>query len=768
MPTTDDNFLKRLRTTFKVEAQEHINSLASGLVELERAATEEERLRILDATFRSAHSLKGAARTVNLTEIETLCQSLETVFSALRRREIFLSPELFDLLHHVVDALNSLLQVIDADPAVSSKPRIMGLVESLRSVSRKNPPPKPPTVPEKLEEDPIGLPPMDTGRASIEEKRGAPDTVRVSTAKLDAVLLQAEELLSAKLAVTQHATKLQQLRAQSSAWKKRWATLRPDAHTMQQTLESKHNGNGKLPVGPQFLRIMEFLEWSQEFFTSLEADLTDLAKTADHDQRLIGGMVDNLLDEMKKVVMQPFSTLLDVFPRFVRELSRDQGKDVELTLYGGDIEIDRRILEEMKDPLIHLVRNCLDHGLETPAERRQKGKPSRGTLTIGIAPKNGGNVELLISDDGAGVDTDKVKATAVKLGLLASEKVEALDAHEAASLIFQSGVSTSPIITDISGHGLGLAIVKEKVEKLNGALSIETESGRGATFRIILPLTLARFRGVVVRVDEHLFVLPTNHVERVARISQVDIKTVENRETVVLNGEILSLARLAEALALPHKATTDGQMDRLLVIVLAFANQRIAFLVDEILQEQEVLVKPLGKQIVRARNIAGATVLGSGKVAPILNTSDLLKAAVRISDTGVRATTPFMATAATRKKSVLVAEDSITARTLLKGILEAAGYQVETSVDGLDAFTKVRSGSFDLVVSDVEMPRLDGFGLTAKIRAEKKLAELPVILVTALESREDREHGVDVGANAYIVKSSFDQSNLLEIIRRLV
>lgn len=767
MPTQDDNFLKRLRTTFKIEAQEHIQALASGLVELEGAATAEGRVRILDTTFRSAHSLKGAARTVNMTEIETLCQALETVFAALGRGEILLSAELFDLLHRVVDALGDLLQFVDAEPSVSSKPRITGLIESLRSASKQKLPPRPRASSEKPEEVSVASP-LDTVHASVEEKRGMADTVRVSTAKLDAVLLQAEELLSAKLATAQQATKLRQLQAQPSLWKKRWAKLRPDTHKMQHALESKRNGAGDVPTGPHVLRMVEFLEWSQDFVASLETELTDLAKTADHDQRLVGGMVDNLLDEMKKVVMQPFSTLLDVFPRFVRELSRDQGKDVELTLHGGDIEIDRRILEEMKDPLIHLVRNCLDHGLETPAERRQKGKPPRGTLTVGIAPKNGGAVELLITDDGAGVDAGKVKAAAVRLGLLTSEKAEALDDREAASLIFQSSVSTSPIITDISGHGLGLAIVKEKVEKLNGALSIETESGRGTTFRIILPMTLARFRGVVVRVDEQLFVLPTNHVERVARLRKADIKTVENRETVALNGEILSLTRLAEALALPRKTATNGQADTYLIVVLAFANQRIAFIVDEILQEQEVLVKSLGKQIVRARNIAGATVLGSGKVAPILNTSDLMKAAVRISAAGPRAATPAAETAATLKKSVLVAEDSITARTLLKNILEAAGYQVETSVDGVDAFTKLRGGAFDLVVSDVEMPRMNGFDLTAKIRAEKKLADLPVILVTALESREDREHGVDVGANAYIVKSSFDHSNLLEIIRRLI
>jgi two-component system chemotaxis sensor kinase CheA len=466
--------------------------------------------------------------------------------------------------------------------------------------------------------------------------------------------------------------------------------------------------------------------------------------------------------------MQPFSTLLDLFPRLVRELAREQGKEVELSIQGGDIEIDRRILEEMKDPLIHLARNCLDHGIETPAERARRGKQPRGTVTMTISARNGSNVELLIADDGKGIDAGKVKAAAGKLRLLSPERAESLGDKEALAFIFQSGVSTSPIITDISGRGLGLAIVKEKVEKLNGALSVETEAGQGTSFRIILPLTLARFHGVLVRVGEHLFVFPSSNVERVERVAKDDVKTVENRETITVKGQAVSLARLRDALDLAATVAAGGQPDILPAVVVTSAGRRIAFVVDEVLHEQEVLVKTLGKQLIRVRNIAGATVLGTGRVVPILNVPDLIASAVRTSGAGMHAAAVPSEEAGKRRKSVLVAEDSITSRTLLKNILETAGYQVETAVDGVEALTKLRSGEFDLVVSDVDMPRMNGFVLTEKIRADKKFLELPVILVTALESREDREHGIDVGANAYIVKSSFDQSNLLEIIRRSI
>jgi len=284
-----------------------------------------------------------------------------------------------------------------------------------------------------------------------------------------------------------------------------------------------------------------------------------------------------------------------------------------------------------------------------------------------------------------------------------------------------------------------------------------------------LPLTLARFRGVIVRVQEHLFVVPTGDVERVARVQATEIKTVENRKTIALNGQAIALVGLGETLELPHKSARSGRPETVPVVVLQVGGQRIAFSVDEVLGEQEVLVKTLGKQLTRVRNLAGATILGNGKVVPILNVADLMRAAVRASEAGFEV--PSVETPPieeTEKKSVLIAEDSITSRSLLQNILETAGYQVETAVDGIDAFTKLRSAQFHAVVSDVDMPRMNGFGLTAKIRADKKFAELPVILVTALDSRSDREHGIDAGASAYIVKSSFDQSNLLEVLRRLL
>ena len=313
-----------------------------------------------------------------------------------------------------------------------------------------------------------------------------------------------------------------------------------------------------------------------------------------------------------------------------------------------------------------------------------------------------------------------------------------------------------------------MAIVREHAENLGGKIAVENRPGLGAIFRIVLPMMLATFRGSLVRLGDRLFVLPLTNVERVARIKTAEIKTVENRETVLLKGRAVSLVRLGRVLELPPKAAPERAPRYFSVVVLGAAAERIAFVVDEVMEDQEVLVKSLTKPLLRVRNIAGATILGSGRVVPILHVPDLMKSARRTGlGSGDHAVATNGANRVEQRIRILMAEDSFTSRMLLKNILESAGHEVTTAVDGVDALTELRLAEFDLIVSDVEMPRMNGFDLTARIRADPKLADKPVILVTALASREHRERGIDVGANAYIAKGSFDQSDLLAAIRRL-
>ncbi len=755
----DKDFLNKLLATFTAETKERLTAISTGLVELEQSASPEREMELVETLFRETHSLKGAARSVNAAPIETVGHAMENLLSAMKRREIKQVPELFDLLHTSVDTIGALLPSLETGPSPGEKERLRELVFRLHQAQRGT-------------FSPHAIPPHPAPRPEQEEpphggKATPTHTVRISAGKLDTLLHQTEEMLTAKLAAAQRVEELRALRKDLALWEKEWKKARPALRRMRRQLQTETAGES--PAGEHdapVRKLLDFLDRNYALTRESGYRMSRLTKGAEQDLLHLGDMVANLLEDVREALMLPFSSLLAILPKLVRDLSRDLGKETELVIEGESIEIDRRVLEEMKDPLVHLVRNCIDHGIESPGERERQGKPPRGKIAVAVSLVESNRVEVVIADDGGGIDTDRLREAAVKLGLATPGSPDQTGEQDTISLIFASGISTSPIIDDISGRGLGLAIVREKVERLGGAIAVETEKGRGTAFRITLPLTLSTFRGVLVQAAGRLFVLPTTDVERVARKERTAFATVENRETIELDGRTLSYVRLDDVLELPHEERADND-NHLSFFVLPTGQGGIAFGVDQVAGEQEVMVKGLGPQLRRVRNIAGATVLGSGKVVPILNSSDLVKSAVRLAATGGSSSRQAVMEEAP-SQAILVVEDSITARTLLKNILESAGYRVKTAVDGVDALTLLGTEDFDMVVSDVDMPRMNGFELTGRIRASRHLTDLPVVLVTSLDSREDRERGVDAGANAYIVKSSFDQSNLLDAIRRLI
>jgi two-component system chemotaxis sensor kinase CheA len=779
MSNKAEEFLKRLRIAFKSEAQERLTTIFAGLIKLEEQPPEEEQGAIVESIFREAHSLKGAARAVNLAEVEGICQAVESVFAALKRKEAAPSPTLLDRVQRAMEAIRRVLAVAGdeqagigsigfesiineladlknrpgEDHAVETMTRRRGDTrmgrtedgfEHLCPDSQQSSPspcahPVPAAPSPSLNSPALSREGAGPADAPAREKTALFDTVRIATAKLDSLFLQAQEMLALKLTARQRTADLMELTGLFDVWKKESIKKGPERQGLLD--------HGRLQV--------------------FENRLKGLVKSAAQDQRTLGGMVDHLLEDMKKVLMLPFSSLLETFPMMVREVSRDQGKEVELVVRGGEIELDRRILEEMKDPLIHLLRNAIDHGVEKPEVREQKGKPRRGVIQVNVSQLEGNRVEVVIADDGAGIDPTRVREAAIRRGVIPEREAGKLSEPEVLALIFQSEVSTSQIITSLSGRGLGLAIVRERVDNLGGSVSIVNQPQHGSSFRILLPVTLATFRGILVRAGERLFVIPTASVDRVLKIPASEMISVENKPTIGMNGQRLALVGLGDVLELRGSRDQGQNGEHMVILVLASGERRIAFRVDEVVNEQEVLIKSLGKQLSRVRNVAGATVLGSGSVVPVLNVSDLVKSAVNApSDLAVD--TRARKESEAGEASILVVEDSITSRTLLKNILESAGYTVRVAVDGVDAYTLLKTEEIDLVVSDVEMPRMNGFDLTAKIRSDSRLAEMPVVLVTGLESREDREQGIDVGANAYIVKSGFDQSNLLEVIRQLI
>jgi two-component system, chemotaxis family, sensor kinase CheA len=820
MGKKDDRFLERLLAAFRAEAEEHLLAIANGLVELEKTSDDSDKQTIIETMYREAHSLKGAARSVSMDQIESVCQAVETIFAGLKNRRLNPSTELFDTLHHSVDTMRELLvgeDSVEVQPVIDH----MALLESTNSVNVGKSVEKPGTPPgadqpgeldsenrligrlgddsdqeDACSADDVGdelvaahNPPdiRDDDRTVVQAEfpeakespsasprkdrpiqTGSTDTVRIAVSKLDPLLRQVGEMVSVKLTASQRLEDLISTVTLIDQWKKKWAGVSSEGRAIAALLAGSSTDRDSVRSDSQLTKLVEFLEWNRSCVKDLETKLKALAKSAESDARLHAQMVDDLLEDMMNVLMLPCASLLELFPKLVRDLAREAEKEINLEIYGGDLEIDRRILDEMKDPLIHLVRNCIDHGIEHPEERLRKGKPRQGVVTIAMSQITGNQIELVVSDDGGGIDVIKVKDAAKRRALISDQDKTRLEGQDALALVFRSEVSTSPIISNISGRGLGLAIVREKVENLGGSITVSTTPQFGASFRILLPVTLATFRGILVHASDRPLIIPTANVERVARIKKNSIKTVGNKDTVEVNGRAVPLVRLADTLELPRIAKKGIEDTEFLqVLILRSGEALVAFSADLILQEQEVLVKSLGKQLSRVRNVAGATVLGSGRLVPILNIPDLIKSALKNAASG-NGTAISVEEHETRAKSILVVEDSITSRMLLKNILESSGYQVTTSVDGQDAWNVLKKEQFDLIVSDVEMPRMSGFELTANIRSDEKLSETPVVLVTSLGSREDRERGIEAGANAYIVKGSFDQNHLLEAVQRLV
>jgi two-component system, chemotaxis family, sensor kinase CheA len=787
MGPTDDEFLKRLLATFKIEAEEHLKEVSAGLLELENSESTDDNAAILETIYRETHSLKGAARSVNRTDVEDVCQALESVLSALRDHRIKVTSTLLDTLHRTMDTVEKLL----ADsPGVNIAELIQQLVQ-LRSGAdgsrtrgrgkpgkkaaespRKLPADEEPSLEKPVAKEPEQVPTAEpiakeqpAKRPEPDPKTGAANTVRIPVEKLDPILLQMEEMLSVKLTANQRVVEFKEFQAGLDLWRQTWAKASSDLRVLLQSKRGGDNGDNGNPIGSTVEGFKGFIEWNDDHLRDLDERCKSLVATAETDARHLGGMVSELLEDMKNVLMVPGSSLLEAFPRLVRDLSRDLGKEAKLTIKGGELEFDRRILEYIKDTLIHVVRNCVDHGIETPDERRSKGKPPTGSISISISRLVGNQAQITVSDDGAGINLEMIAEEAVKQGMVSPSTKEKMEEQDVLAMIFRSGFSTSDMVTNVSGRGLGMAIVREKVERLGGRILVDTKQDVGTSLRLRLPVTLATFRGILVRDCGRFFVLPASNVDRVVRIRREGHGTVGSKDTIEYGNEVVSLVRLGSALGLPRAKGEGRGSGYLQALVVRGGDKRIAFSVDAVHEEQEVLVKSLGKQLRRVRNISGATILGSGTLVPILNILDLVRSAMGGAVTSGR-------TSGDRQdkkevKSLLVAEDSITSRMLLKNILESAGYLVTTAADGEDAWSELRSNHFDMLVSDVEMPKMSGFELTEKVRGDDRLSDLPVVLVTALASREDKERGVDAGADAYIIKSSFEESDLLEVVNRL-
>ncbi|MHB1014074.1 MAG: hybrid sensor histidine kinase/response regulator [Desulfurivibrionaceae bacterium] len=715
---------------FKAESTEHLARLDDGLLRLEKTPADPA---LLEEMFRESHSLKGASRMLGLTGIEGAAHGLEGILNAARKGEAPLTPEMIEHMNAALDDLRQRVQ-----KALASEPQ-----PPVPAITRAEAPPAPAIG------EPIAIaPPPPDATAPPSASSAMPtaafepfriETVRVETRKLDDLLTQVGELSVIQGRAQHRLALMEELLEQ-------WVALERGHRNRNAGPAARHGTKGESPV--------RFGGLLKEARDALFADSARLEST-----------VNLLADQVRSVRLLPLSTVFTLFPRMVRDLVREQGKEAELTLEGGDITVDKRILEEMKDPLMHLIRNAIDHGIEPPAERERLGKERGGTVRLRAVRENT-NLRLEVQDDGRGLDPAVIRQEAKKRGLHDEATLAAMTPAQLQQLIFMAGFSTSTYVTELSGRGVGLDVVRVNVERLKGTIRLEAIVGQGMTVQLRLPLSLATTRLLLASAGSRLYGLPVEFVHTSRRVREEEIFTLEGRLAVVLDGRPIIAAHLADLLELPAGERAATPPDTLACIVLQTGDDQLGLLVDDLLAEEEVVPKPLGAPLKRVRNVAALAMLGSGEICAVLNPADLLRSAHKTGAEMRSAELEMPSEAA--KAAVLLVEDSALIRAMEKRILEDGGYEVITAVDGVDALNALVRRPFAAVVSDIVMPNMDGLALTVHIRAEPRYKELPVILVTTLASDEDKRRGLDAGANAYIPKPSFDQRVLLDTLKRLI
>lgn len=733
----DEAFLERLRDIFRAEARDHVSDLREGLRELEANGASGPSA-ALDKAFRAAHSLKGAARAVNEADVEARGQDLENRLAALKKgRGVEAgSADLHVALEALVASLEEAGIFVEVEP-----PALLRDAAAPAAVLPAAPPNTPPAgsaaasgkaapAPAHHEKAPDARRPKEAPRAQA----GTDSLIRIPVARVEALVEESEGLVTAKTALADLAAGLRALAVDAA--------------------EARADRERALAAGAE--------DPTLAALSPLTNRLESLARRAARDRDALSALADRLSEAATGILLFPLSQVLDLVPHMARDVAEACGKQVVARVEGGGILADRRVLEGLKDILIQLVRNAVDHGIEDPEARVRAGKPRAGRLEVAAFLREGNKVEVVVRDDGRGLDEEALRSAGVREGLVEAGAAGTLSPAEVHALAFRGGLTTRTEATAISGRGFGLSVVAERLERMGGSVTLESRPLRGATFRLALPQAMAHFRGLLVREGGANYYLPAAQVERVLEVEQDALREVEGRSYLVMPDGPIPLARLGTVLGAPARSGPDAGP-----AVLASAGaRRTALQVDEIVGEEEILVKNMGPMLRRIRHYAGAALAPTGEAVPVLNVADLVATALAVRP---EARAPDAGPArAKAKRKVLVVEDSITSRTLLRGVLEASGYAVSVAVDGQEAWEALERETFDVVVSDVEMPRMDGFDLARRVKGEPRLAGLPFVLVTSQEDPADRERGRSAGADAFVVKRTLDTGNLLEILGRML
>ncbi len=585
------------------------------------------------------------------------------------------------------------------------------------------------------------------------------EQVRVSVKKLGTLLAETGELSSGRIRLERRLEELREVVLHAKPLKRGWKASKGPRRRLGAV------GALELETRKDLEGVLRFLDDLDRRWTTQLEQLEKLTESLKRDLMVLGNTGRTLEEEVLSMRLLPASALFGPLERLTRDLALQLGKQARFVGEGGDLEIDRKLLEGLRDPLMHMLRNALDHGLETPERRRAVNKNPQGTVTLRVRSQ-AQQVEIVLEDDGGGLNLEAIRRRALERGLLAPD-AGTLEERSLADFIFAPGFSTAAQVTDTSGRGVGMDVVRENIRTLGGSVTVRSSAGKGSAFVMQVPLTLATTRVLLLRMGAQTLALPTPLVERALRVRREELYSLEGHPTFRLGEEAIPVLDLSELLS---GSETQAQERPLTLVLLRREERRIALRVDAVVGEGEVVVKPLGWPLSSAAHLQGAATLGSGELIGLLSASELFSRALSKLTRGERRAWRSLDSNISKppRLPILVVDDSITTRTLERTILETAGYATFAAVDGLDALEVLKRESVSLVLTDVEMPRMDGFSLTEAIRADARLQHLPVIVVTSLSSVEHRSRGAEAGADAYIVKGEFEQGVLLETVKRLL
>ncbi|WP_459102458.1 chemotaxis histidine kinase/response regulator CheAY2 [Helicobacter pylori] len=803
--------LQEIMEDFLIEAFEMNEQLDQDLVELEHSP---EDLDLLNRIFRVAHTIKGSSSFLNLNILTHLTHNMEDVLNRARKGEIKITPDIMDVVLCSIDLMKTLLVTIrdtGSDTNNGKENEIEEAVKQLQAITSQNLEGAKEGTKEAPKEEVKKEAEKENTEENQENKAKAPtaensasDNPLADEPDLDYANMSAEEV---EAEIERLLNKRQEADKERRAQKKQEAKPKQEVAPQTETpkTETPKTETPKAPKTEIKTKAKADTEENKAPSIGVEQTVRVDVRRLDHLMNLIGELVlgknrliriygdveerydgEKFLEELNQVVssisavttdlqlavmktrMQPVGKVFNKFPRMVRDLSRELGKSIELIIEGEETELDKSIVEEIGDPLIHIIRNSCDHGIEPLEERRRLNKPETGKVQLS-AYNEGNHIVIKISDDGKGLDPVMLKEKAIEKGVISERDAEGMSDREAFNLIFKPGFSTAKVVSNVSGRGVGMDVVKTNIEKLNGIIEIDSEVGVGTTQKLKIPLTLAIIQALLVGVQEEYYAIPLSSVLETVRISQDEIYTVDGKSVLRLRDEVLSLVRLSDIFKVD--AILESNSD-VYVVIIGLADQKIGVIVDYLIGQEEVVIKSLGYYLKNTRGIAGATVRGDGKITLIVDVGAMMDMAKSIK---VNITTLMNESENTKSKNspsdyiVLVIDDSSTDRAIIRKCLKPLGITLLEASNGLEGLEMLKNGDKtpDAILVDIEMPKMDGYTFASEVRKYNKFKNLPLIAVTSRVTKTDRMRGVESGMTEYITKP-YSGEYLTTVVKRSI